>query len=104
VQSHQPHPAPQGCSLPTCRQDAHTQVLNNTRTFSQRSDKHLTPSQHTQVSGFLAASLHGDGGVVCDSLDCGVYFERRKLQQELATSGALLQAAERALCPQGEMG
>jgi len=41
---------------------------------------------------------------VCDSLDCGVYFERRKLQQELATSGALLQAAERALCPQGEMG
>ncbi|KAF5842159.1 hypothetical protein DUNSADRAFT_8846 [Dunaliella salina] len=54
------------------------------------------------VGGFMAASLHGDGGVVCDSLDCGVYFERRKVQQELATSGALLQAVERVLCSEVE--
>lgn len=31
------------------------------------------------VGGLLASGAHGDGGVACDSLDCGVYFERRKL-------------------------
>lgn len=30
------------------------------------------------------------GGVVCDSLDCGVFFERRKLAHELNTLGGLL--------------
>ncbi len=38
-----------------------------------------------------------DGGVVCDSLDCGVYYERRKLWYELTSLGALLDAAEQAL-------
>lgn len=29
------------------------------------------------------------GGIVCDSLDCGIYFERRKLTNELGTMGIL---------------
>ena len=32
------------------------------------------------------------GGIVCDSLDCGVYFERRKLHYELAAVAALARA------------
>ena len=30
--------------------------------------------------------------MVCDSLDCGLYFERRKLAAELAAVAALAQA------------
>jgi len=33
------------------------------------------------------------GGVVCDSLDCGVYFERRKMAFEVAAAQAQLEAA-----------
>ena len=49
-------------------------------------------------SGFSSAAAAsglcaGAGGVVCDSLDCGVYFERRKLTQELVTMSALTQAS-----------
>ena len=33
-----------------------------------------------------------DGGIVCDSLDCGVYYERRKVAHELAAANALGQA------------
>ena len=32
------------------------------------------------------------GGIVCDSLDCGVYYERRKFAHELAAAAALGQA------------
>lgn len=32
------------------------------------------------------------GGIVCDSLDCGVYYERRKVAHELAAASALGQA------------
>ncbi|DBA81937.1 hypothetical protein WJX77_000726 [Trebouxia sp. C0004] len=32
------------------------------------------------------------GGIVCDSLDCGVYYERRKVAHELAAAAALGQA------------
>lgn len=32
------------------------------------------------------------GGIVCDSLDCGVYYERRKVAHELAAATALSQA------------
>ncbi len=46
------------------------------------------------VNGFLASALHADGGVVCDSLDCGAYFERRKLAHELSSLSALLRASE----------
>ncbi len=38
------------------------------------------------VNGYNA----GCGGVVCDSLDCGVYYERRKVAGELAALGGLL--------------
>ena len=31
----------------------------------------------------------GDGGIACDSLDCGVFFERRKVRQEAAVTAAL---------------
>jgi DNA polymerase zeta len=31
----------------------------------------------------------GDGGVACDSLDCGVFFERRKARREAAALAAL---------------
>jgi DNA polymerase zeta len=34
----------------------------------------------------------GQGGVVCDSLDCGVYFERRKVWFELRAARALAEA------------
>ena len=37
------------------------------------------------------------GGIVCDSLDCGVYFERRKLAAELAAVEALADAGLRQL-------
>ena len=40
-----------------------------------------------------AGACAGAGGVVCDSLDCGVYFERRKLAHELSTLAALTQAS-----------
>jgi hypothetical protein len=39
----------------------------------------------------------GCGGVVCDSLDCGVYYERRKLLGELAVLARLLQDVRRQL-------
>ena len=32
------------------------------------------------------------GGIVCDSLDCGVYYERRKVAHELAAAAALSKA------------
>ena len=39
----------------------------------------------------------GAGNVVCDSLDCGVYFERRKLVHELATMAALTEEGCKSL-------
>lgn len=33
------------------------------------------------------------GGVVCDSLDCSVYYERRKVAFEMAAAEAQLEAA-----------
>lgn len=33
------------------------------------------------------------GGVVCDSLDCGVYYERNKVAFEMAAAQAQLEAA-----------
>ena len=41
------------------------------------------------ASGFCA----GAGNIVCESLDCGVYFERRKLAHELGTLSALTQSS-----------
>jgi DNA polymerase zeta len=38
-----------------------------------------------------------DGGIVCDSLDCGVYFERRKVWKELQAAEALAAAGLKAL-------
>ncbi len=38
-------------------------------------------------------AVAGPGGVVCDSLDCAVYFERRKAAWEGATARAQLDAA-----------
>lgn len=32
------------------------------------------------------------GGIVCDSLDCGIYFERRKVVAELAVTRGLAAA------------
>ena len=32
----------------------------------------------------------GIGGVVCDSLDCGLYFERQKVHRELTSALAML--------------
>ena len=46
-----------------------------------------------EVNGYNA----GCGGVVCDSLDCGVYYERRKLLGELAVLARLLQDVCRQL-------
>lgn len=47
-------------------------------------------------AGVAACDLNsynaGCGGVVCDSLDCGVYFERRKLAAELGALGGLLRS------------
>ena len=40
-------------------------------------------------SGAPPAPGFSGAGVVCDSLDCGVYFERRKLAHEGATLRAL---------------
>ena len=52
-------------------------------------DRQPSFSSAATASGLCA----GAGGVVCDSLDCGVYFERRKLAQELVTMSALTQAS-----------
>lgn len=38
-----------------------------------------------------------EGGIVCDSLDCGVFFERRKVWQELTAATALGEAGFGAL-------
>jgi DNA polymerase zeta len=38
-----------------------------------------------------------EGGIVCDSLDCGVYFERRKVWRELQAAEALASAGIKAL-------
>ena len=38
-----------------------------------------------------------EGGIVCDSLDCGVYFERRKVWRELQAGEALAAAGLKAL-------
>lgn len=37
------------------------------------------------------------GGIACDSLDCGVYFVRRKLAAELAAVQAMADAGLRQL-------
>lgn len=37
------------------------------------------------------------GGIVCDSIECGLYFERRKVAQELASSLALQESGIRLL-------
>ena len=34
--------------------------------------------------------LAGIAGVACDSLDCGLYFERQKVHRELASALAML--------------
>jgi hypothetical protein len=34
---------------------------------------------------------------MCDSIDCGVYFERRKLATEMSALGAVLHAASAML-------
>lgn len=39
------------------------------------------------------------GAIVCDSLDCGVYFERRKVWYELQAVAALAQAGLALLDP-----
>ena len=39
---------------------------------------------------------------MCDSLDCGVYFERRKLWYELAAAMALAQAGLELLDPSAQ--
>ena len=38
------------------------------------------------------AAPAGAGGIVCDSCDCGLFFERRKLWHELSAVRALAQA------------
>jgi DNA polymerase zeta len=40
-------------------------------------------------AAFAGAEEVGDGGVACDSLDCGVFFERRKARREAAALAAL---------------
>ena len=40
-----------------------------------------------------------DGGVTCNSLDCGAYYERRKVTHELASAAALEQAGLALLEP-----
>ena len=42
--------------------------------------------------GGAGAEAAAQGGVVCDSLDCGVYFERRKAWHELRAVAALAEA------------
>ena len=37
--------------------------------------------------------LQSGDGITCDSLDCGVFFERRKAAGEAAAAEALCQAA-----------
>ncbi len=39
------------------------------------------------------------GGIMCDSLDCGVYFERRKVWFELRAAEALAEAGQAILGP-----
>jgi hypothetical protein len=41
----------------------------------------------------VSAASVGGGGIVCDSLDCGAYFERRKCASELAAISALTHLA-----------
>jgi DNA polymerase zeta len=41
------------------------------------------------------------GGVVCDSIDCGVYFERRKVLGESEVLGALVEAGVGLLAKAG---
>jgi DNA polymerase zeta len=41
------------------------------------------------------------GGVVCDSIDCGVYFERRKVLAESEALGALVDAGVALLAKAG---
>jgi DNA polymerase zeta len=43
--------------------------------------------------GGSQSRTHGPGGIVCDSLDCGVFFERKKAAAEAAAAGALCDAA-----------
>ena len=41
------------------------------------------------LAAMASSFCSGAGNVVCDSLDCGVYFERRKLAHELDTMSGL---------------
>eukprot|EP00955_Chlamydomonas_euryale_P112411 366130-Chlamydomonas_euryale.AAC.38 len=45
----------------------------------------------------VSAACAGAGGIVCDSLDCGIYFERRKLANELSALSALQASATQLL-------
>ena len=39
----------------------------------------------------------GIGGVVCDSLDCGLYFERLKVHRELSSAQGMLEGGTEQL-------
>ncbi len=41
------------------------------------------------MEGIGGEKVVADGGVVCESLDCGVFFERRKLSHELRAMSAM---------------
>eukprot|EP00887_Chlorella_sp_A99_P007603 scaffold20.g7603.t1 len=50
-----------------------------------------------QCGGGGRVHFAGDGGIACDSLDCGVYFERRKAWHELRAAARLGETALEAL-------
>jgi DNA polymerase zeta len=52
---------------------------------------------HCGGGGGFVGGLHG--GVVCDSLDCGVYYERKKAFKELRVMSALAAVAGSLILP-----
>ena len=66
-----------------------------------------TERRHAQVVRLCAHCGGGggralaQGGIVCDSLDCGFFFERRKLHFELEAAASLAAAGFKQLDPSG---
>lgn len=57
----------------------------------------MQPSTYTGLC--MNRTAPAAGAIVCDSLDCGVYFERRKVWHELQAVAALAQAGLALLDP-----
>jgi DNA polymerase zeta len=76
-----------------CRRDAQGAAVILAARASRLAASHALLVRVCLHCGGGGGRVPAQGGVVCDSLDCGVFFERRKAAAVAAAAGALCDAA-----------